>query len=328
MMATNSYHLMPEVRLGRTAIQVAKCGLGTAPLGNPRTRVSIEQAIETIHHAIAHGINLIDTAPLYGPAYSERYLGSALKDIPRERYVLATKVGHLVTPTGEVTLDYTRAGVLRSIEASLARLQLERLDIVHIHEPITITAETRAAFRRAALEEVFPVLAELRDAGVIGAVGAGLNEWELLTDFARQADFDCFLLAGRYTLLEQGALDQFLPLCQAKNISVLLGGVYNSGILATGARLGAQYNYADAPPKILARVKRIEAICRAHGVPLNVAALQFPAAHPAVTSLIIGAVSAAEVAANLQSFAWPVPAALWRDLQAAGLLRQAAPTPA
>lgn len=242
--------------------------------------------------------------------------------------MLATKVGHLVTPTGAVTLDYTRAGVLRSIEASLARLQLERLDIVHIHEPITITAKTRQAFRRAALEEVFPVLAELRDAGVIGAVGAGLNEWELLADFARQADFDCFLLAGRYTLLEQGALDQFLPLCQAKNISVLLGGVYNSGILATGARPGAQYNYADAPPEIMARVKRIEAICRSHGVPLNVAALQFPAAHPAVTSLIIGAVSAAEVAANLQSLAWPVPAALWRDLQAAGLLHQAAPTPA
>lgn len=327
MTKASSNSVPTVVRVGRTAVHVTKCGLGTAPLANPGTRVSIAQATETIHYALEHGVNLIDTAPLYGPAYSERYLGRALKDVPRDRYVLATKVGHLVTPEGEVTFDYTRAGVLRSIEASLARLQLERLDIVHIHEPINIVADTRASFRRAALEVVFPVLAELRAAGVIGALGAGLNEWEMLADFARAADFDCFLLAGRYTLLEQGALAELLPLCQAKNISVLLGGVYNSGILATGARPGAQYNYAAAPPEIMARVKRIEAICRAHGVPLNVAALQFPGAHPAVTSLIIGAVSATEVAANLAAFTLPIPAGLWRDLQDAGLLHQAAPIP-
>ncbi len=321
-----SNHLS-AARVGHTDLQVARFGLGTAPLGNPGTRVSPEQATETIHYAIDHGINLIDTAPLYGPAYSEHYLGLALKDVPRNLYVMATKVGHLVTPEGEVEIDYTREGIMRSIEASLARLRIDRLDIVHIHEPVGYNAEMSSTFRRTALDVVFPVLSELREEGMIGAIGAGLNGWELLADFARAADFDCFLLAGRYTLLEQGALDVFLPLCQAEGISVFLGGVYNSGILATGARPGAQYNYDEAPPEIKDRVGRIEAVCRAHGVPLNVAALQFPLAHPAVTSVVVGATSSAEVAANLQSLETAVPSILWRDLKAEGLIHEAAPLP-
>ncbi|MBI3942936.1 MAG: aldo/keto reductase [Chloroflexi bacterium] len=313
---TNSISLKP---VGHTGLQVTSMGLGTAPLGNLDRVIDIQTGVDMIHYALDHGVRFIDTAPLYGRGESERRIGIALAGIPRDSYVLATKVGRLITPEREVIFNFSRDGILRSVEDSLKRLQLDRIDILHIHDPDN--------HYRQALDETYPTLADLRSQGVIKAVGSGMNQWQMLADFARNADFNCFLLAGRYTLLEQTSLDM-LKLCQEKGIGIFLGGVYNSGILARGPRPGAQYNYQDAPPAILERVQRIEAVCNRHDVPLNVAAIQFPRFHPAITSIVMGAESAAEVAANIQALSFPIPSQLWEDLRAAGLLEEGAPTPA
>ena len=216
--------------------------------------------------------------------------------------------------------DYSRDAVLRSFESSLERLGIDRIDIVLIHDPDDHQHE--------ALETAFPTLAELRSQGVIGAIGAGMNQWQMLAHFARNADFDCFLLAGRYTLLEQTALDDFLPLCVEKQISVFTGGVYNSGILALGPdHPAATYNYAPAPPEIADRARRIAAVCDRHGVPLQVAAANFPLGHPAVTALLIGGESPTQFSETVAALRTPIPAALWADLKAEGLLREDAPSP-
>jgi D-threo-aldose 1-dehydrogenase len=277
-------------------------------------------AIETIRYAIDHGVRLIDTAPLYGAGRSERLVGAALAGVPRDQVVLSTKVGRRVKADGTVDFDWTRDGILRGIEESLERLQTDRIDILLIHDP-------DAAYQQA-LDVAFPVLADLRSQGVIRAVGAGMNQWQMELQFARDADFDCFLLAGRYTLLEQYSLDEFLPFCVERNISLILGGVLNSGILATGAVPGATYNYEPAPEAIQDRVRRLEAVCGRHGVPLRIAALQFPLAHPAVASLVVGARSPGEVQANVDALAFPIPAGLWSELRQEGLLHPAAPVPA
>jgi D-threo-aldose 1-dehydrogenase len=305
--------------LGRTDLQISRLGLGTVPLGGKYQPISTQQAVETIRAALGLGINWFDTAPRYGLGLAEQRLGMALAGVPRDTYVLATKVGWRVFPDGTKAPDFSRDGVQRSIAASLERLGIERIDIVHIHDPDD--------HYPSAVDQVFPALATLRDQGVIRAISVGMNQWQMLADFAREVDVDCFLLAGRYTLLEQGALDSFLPLCQHKKIGLLLGGVYNSGILASGARPGAMYNYAPAPPDILDRVARIEAICARHNVPLHVAALQFALAHPAVSAIVVGAGSSAEVQANLVALDRPIPVDLWAELRVEGLLHQAAPTP-
>jgi len=309
---------LPSVRIGATTLHVPSLGLGTAPLANLYTHISETQALETIRYALSNGINLFDTAPLYGAGLAERRLGAVLRDIPRDSYVLSTKVGRLVTSQGSVVFDWTRDGVLRCLEDSLDRLGVEYVDILHIHDP--------DQHQREALDVVFPALAELRSQGVIRAVGAGVNQWQMLVDFAHHADFDCFLLAGRYTLLEQGALD-LLELCHARGISILLGGVYNSGILATGAQPGAKYNYADAPPVLLEQVRRIETICARYDAPLKAAALQFPLAHPAVTSLVVGAQSMGELAETIDALHTTLPQGLWDDLRSAGLVHESAPLP-
>ncbi len=187
---------IPSARVGRTELFVPRLGFGSAPLGRPSIPGGDEQAIATVQHALQNGLRLIDTAPYYGAGRSERRVGAALAAMPRDSYVLSTKVGRLVTPEGDIVFDFSRDGVLRSVEASLERLQLDRIDILHIHDP--------DKHYEAALDEAYPTLDELRREGVIGAVGAGMNQWQMLADFARNADFDCFLLAGRYTLLEQG----------------------------------------------------------------------------------------------------------------------------
>ena len=309
----------PRKRVGRTRLEVPVLGLGCAPLGGLYAPVPEGDALATVRLCLESGVSFFDTAPFYGEGLSERRAGAALTGVPRDEYVLATKVGRLVLPEGGVRFDFSRDGVLRSVEESLGRLGLDRVDVLHIHDA--------DRHYREALEGAFPALAELRRQGVIGAVGAGMNQWEMLADFARDADFDCFLLAGRYTLLEQGALEEFLPLCLEREIGVFLGGVYNSGVLASGAVPGAKYNYADAPPEVLERVRRLQEVCEHHGVPLNVAALQFPLAHPAVTSVVIGARSSAEMGANMGALREPIPAELWAELKAEGLLQEAAPTP-
>lgn len=306
----------PLRQVGRTALRVTALGIGSAPL----SRIAADaDAVATLGRARDEGVRFIDTAPLYGEGRSERLIGMAVRDVPRDSYVLATKVGRLVSPEGEVWFDFSRDGTRRSIEESLARLGLDRIDILHIHDPDD--------HPREALDEVFPVLADLRSQGVIGAVGAGMNQWQMLAHFARNADFDCFLLAGRYTLLEQTALDEFLPLCQERQIGVFLGGIYNSGILAKGPEPGATYNYAVAPPAIRERVAQIEAVCTRHGVALQTAAARFPLAHPAVTAVVVGAESPAEFAGTAAALRTPIPPALWDDLKAANLLHPDAPVP-
>ncbi len=310
-------------QLGKTTLQVSRFGLGTGPFGAARgwkagDPIPQDEAVSTTHYAYEHGVRLIDTAPWYGVGTAERYLGAGLIGLPREELVIATKVGRLVNSEGKIVEAYSRDGVFRSLEESLQRLGIDRVDILHIHD-----ADDHY---RDALDEMFPALAELRSQGVIKAISAGMNQWQMLSDFAHNADFDCFLLAGRYTLLEQGALD-FLNMCQSKNIGIFLAGIYNSGILVMGAQDGATYNYMPAPPDIMERVRKIEAVCTRFDVPLRVAALQFALAHPAVTCAVMGAASADEVQAFLDVPKVKIDPALWQALKAEGLLNEAAPTP-
>lgn len=306
-------------QVGKTALQVPKVGLGTAPLGTLYQTISDEQAIATMRAGLDGGLSFIDTAPYYGAGLAEQRLGTALAGATRDNLVLSTKVGRLVTPDGQTPFDFSRDGVLRSVEASLKRLQVDRVDILLIHDP--------DAHYEAALNEAFPTLAELRSQGVIKAIGAGMNQWQMLADFARHADFDCFLLAGRYTLLDQSALAEFLPLCQERNIAIFAGGVFNSGILATGPKAGAKFNYKDASPEVLARAEGLARVCARHGVPLAVAAVQFPLAHPAITTILLGAASPTEVQTNLANLDVAIPPALWAELKAEGLLAEDVPTP-
>ena len=330
-------------RLGRTGLRVSQIGFGGAPLGNLFAALSEADAASAVAGAFAAGIRLFDTAPLYGHGLSEHRIGAVLRHYKRDEFVLATKIGRLLRPDPAADgglyrgilpfateFDYSYDGVLRSIEDSLQRLGLARLDIVHIHDIDVWTHKSQAAMDERFAEVMrggYRALLRLRDEKAIGAIGVGVNEWQACQRFAEAGDFDCFLLAGRYTLLEQAALDSFLPLCVARNIAIIIGGPFNTGILATGAVAGATYNYHPAPAEVMERVRRIEMVCRAHGVALASAALQFPLHHPAVASVIPGARSAAEVAANLATFETAVPAALWAELKQAGLLRADAPTP-
>lgn len=305
--------------IGSVHLPISLIGLGGAPLANFFRQIPDEDIELLICYCIEKGISLFDTAPQYGAGLSERRLGAALCTVPRDRFTLSTKVGRLVQPDGKMKIDYTRDGILRSLEESLERLGIGHVDIVHIHDPDHHYQE--------ALDVVFPTLAELRAQGVIGAIGAGMNQWQMPLEFARNADFDCFMVAGRYTLLEQASLP-LLNYCQEKGIALLLGGVYNTGILATGAVPEARYNYRPATPAILKRVEQLEAICQKYAVPLRAVALQFPAAHPAVASLVLGMESDDEVDDALLALRHPVPPEVWREFQAAGLIDESAPLPA
>ncbi len=331
--------------VGRSGLEVPPLGFGCAPLGNMYGAFSDEQARATVETAYELGLRLFDTAPLYGHGLAEHRLGEALRWRPRESYILSTKVGRLLRPRDPAGLegglfkrilpfegvyDYSYDGVMRSFEDSLQRLGTWRVDILLIHDVDVWThgsEEARQQRFREVMEGGYRALLELRETGVIGAIGAGINEVAACEAFARAGDFDCFLLAGRYTLLEQGALDSLLPLCAEKGISLLIGGPYNTGILATGARPGAFYNYAPAPPAILDRVARIEEVCAEFGVPLAAAALQFPLGHPQVAAVVPGARSPEEVRRNRELFATPIPAAFWQGLRERGLLREDAPVP-
>lgn len=327
-------------------VTLTRMGFGGAPLGNLYRKVSEEDAQAALQAAYDHGVRYFDTAPQYGLGISERRFGEALRRFGPGDTTLSTKVGRLledcapedVTPTGfvdvpqkRIVYDYSYDGVMRSHEASLARLGVDAIDILLVHDVDVFTHGSREA-SDARVRELFDAggyraMEELRAAGTVKAIGAGVNEWEVCETLLGLGDFDCFLLAGRYTLLEQEALESFLPLCVARDVGIILGGPYNSGILATGAVPGARYNYQPAPPEILDRVRRIEAVCAGHGVRLIEAALQFVTGHPAVRTVIPGAVNAAEVEANVALFSRPLPAGLWSDLKGAGLLRPDAPTP-
>jgi D-threo-aldose 1-dehydrogenase len=304
----------PRLKLNLTALS-----LGTAPLGNLFVEISDREAIATIETALENGINYLDTAPFYGFGLAERRVGAALKGVPRQNIVVSTKVGRLIQPDGTAKFDFSRDGILRSLDESLQRLGLDYVDILLIHDP--------DEHYEQALNEAFPALADLRAQGVVKAIGAGMNQWQMLQKFVQYADPDCFLLAGRYTLLEQTALPEFLPLCEEKGIAISAGGIFNSGILAKGALPGTKYNYRDAPSDVLAKVARLEEACSRHGVPLRLAALHFPGAHPAVTSTLVGVHSVAELEENLTLYATPVPPELWATLKTEGLLAATAPVP-
>ena len=337
-------------RLGRRSIPVSLIGFGAAPLGDLYQNLDEETAIATLRAALAAGITLFDTSPHYGNGLAEHRCGTGLRGSSRDAYVLSTKVGRHMNPSRsggtavgvgaatpgfagglphQAVVDYSYDGTMRALEQSLLRLGVDRIDILLIHDVDVWTHGKDAIEARfkEAMQGAYVALAKLRDEGVVKAIGVGLNEVEMCERFAKAGDFDTMLLAGRYSLLEQTALDGFLSLAVQKGIGLMLGGVFNSGILATGAVPGARYNYRAAPPDILAKVERIEGVCRAHGVGLADAALRFPLGHEAVASVVLGAVAPQEVERNVASLAKPIPAALWSDLKSEGLLRQDAPTP-
>ena len=334
-----------RVPLGRTGLELTRLGFGGASIGGIFRWVEDEDAIATVRHAWSLGVRYFDTAPLYGYGASERRFGRALADRPRDGFVLSTKVGRLVRDAAAIlpgtdidrqmldgredayyvvrdrvrmVFDYSADGVRRSIEESLERLGLERIDIALIHDPDD--------HWREAIEGAWPALERLRAEGVIRAVGAGMNQSAMLTRFVRETSIDVVLVAGRYTLLDQGALDDLLPACLERGVGVLVGGVMNSGVLAD-PRPGARFNYGPAAPEIVVRARRIGEVCDRHGVPLRAAAMQFPMAHPAVVSLVAGVRSVAHLDEYPALLGYSIPADLWSELRDGGLIAADAPVP-
>ena len=331
--------------IGRTGLKATVLGLGGAPLGDFSELIPEDRATATIEAAWQAGVRFYDTAPLYGHGLSEHRFGHALRRKPRDSFVLSSKIGRVLRAEAPEAIDrgwfkgglnfaadydYSYDGAMRSIEHSLARLGMHRVDVVLIHDVDIWTHGSDEACQarfREAMNGAYRALEKLRSERVIGAIGVGVNEVAPCVRFAEEGDFDCFLLAGRYTLLEQHGLGDLLPEAERKGFSILLGGPYNSGILATGPAAGATYNYKLAPPDIMERVARIEAVCRRHGVPLAAAAIQFPLGHPRVASIVPGAVKPAEVEANARLMQLTIPAALWMELRYEGLLESGAPVP-
>jgi len=312
---------------------MTQLGLGCAPIGNLYDVVDDRDALAVVHAAYESGLRFFDTAPLYGHGLAEQRLGAALASMPRDELTVATKVGRVLVPDdgadGSETIfvgvppvhpvfDYSADGVTRSLVDSLERLQLDWVDIVHVHDPDDHVEE--------ALAGAFPTLRRWRDEGVVDSIGAGMNQGAMLARFVREAGVDCVLLAGRYTLLDQSGLDELLPLCERERVSVIAAGVFNSGLLAD-PKPGAPFNYEPAPSAIVERARQLGAVCARHDVPLTAAAIQFAAAHPAVTTVLTGVRSADELRANIIDFNRPIPTALWDDLRSEGLLPDHAPTP-
>jgi D-threo-aldose 1-dehydrogenase len=343
-----------RVRLGGTGVEVTRLGLGLAPLGGLYREVGDEVAYATVERAWELGLRYFDTAPLYGSGLSERRAGHVLAGKPRAEFTLSTKIGRRLAPapggerSGErragdesagdqsagggdwndviwaeevgaaPVWDFSAEGVRRSYAESLDRLGLARADVLHVHEPDD--------YRDEALAGALPELVRLRAGGRIGAVSVGMNQARMLADFARTGQLDCVLLAGRYTLLDQSGLAELLPLCAGRGVSVIAGGVFNSGLLAD-PRPGATYDYLPAPAELLARALAVREVCDRHGVPLRAAAIQFPLGHPAVASVVVGARSPAEVADAVAAFSYDIPGQLWWDLRRAGLLPEEVPVP-
>ncbi len=330
-------------KFGRVDLEVTAFGFGTAPVGNIFREIDEVTSDAMFQSSWDRGVRYYDTAPMYGHGLSELRTGQSLRWKNRDDFVLSSKVGRRLVPAKRsdidfapwtnaapfvMEFDYTYDGTMRAFEDSLQRMALERMDICFIHDIDVFTRgdEQPEVFKQA-MDGSWKALESLRDQGVVKAIGVGVNEWQVCHEALKQRDFDCFLLAGRYTLLEQDALNEFLPLCEERGAAVVVGGGFNSGILATGAVEGAKYNYAPAPDDIMEKVRKIEGVCADHNVPLPAAALQFVVAHPAVPSFIAGTRTVEQLEKNLDWFSHPIPGAFWSDLKSKGLLREDAPTP-
>lgn len=338
----------PLRTIGKTSVRVSAFSLGTTGIGNYPSAVTDEAAFGTVAAAIASGFRMFDTAPLYGRGLAERRLGLALKEVPRNRIVVGTKVGRLLVPCAsrrfsrdpgagmfiepapfDTRFDYSYDGAMRSIEDSLQRLGLPQIDIVHIHniDPANHPREKTESMFSQCMAGAYKALDKLRNEGVIRAIGVGNNSSAMLQRFAAEARFDCFLMAGQYNLLDQTALDGLLDDCGRRGISVLLGGVFASGILATGSHGHSMFAYAPADAPVRRKVAVIEALCATHNVSLPAAAVQFALAHPVVRSVVVGCVTAGQVIQNSAALREPIPDAFWTDLLASGLVNPHSPIP-
>jgi D-threo-aldose 1-dehydrogenase len=332
--------------IGRTGLEVSTLGLGTAGLGNLYRELSDEDAHAAVLESYASGVRYFDTAPYYGFGLSELRVGAALRG--EGTPVISTKVGRRLVPTGPQdprvgregyfsprpfapVFDYSYDSVMRSHAESLERLGVTRVDILLCHDIGALTHGSQHAARVGEfLDGGYRAMRELRDTGAVRAIGLGVNEWEICAELMQSCEFDCILLAGRYTLLEQPSLDVLLPLCEQRRVSVLCGGPFNSGILAAGSRAAAKshYNYAPPPDAVLDRVRALEAVCDEFAVPLQAAALQFPLGHPAIASVVAGCASGAESRTVAAMFRHPIPPGFWRALHDRGLVNPRAPLPA
>lgn len=331
-------------RIGNGGLTFTELGFGTAPLGNLYRAISDAEAAAILDAAWVGGVRYYDTAPLYGLGLAETRLNSFLRGKDRDSYVLSTKIGRWLkaataetrdgigkwfdVPSRNEVYDYSYDGVMRSLEFSLERLGVDRVDILYAHDLDVFNHGTQEALEDKLSELMaggYRALMKLRDEGVIRAFGAGVNQWQPCQWLAERGDFDLFLLAGRYTLLEQEPLDSMLPLCEARGIGIVTGGPYNSGILATGPRPGAYYNYEAASQDVLDRVGRIQKICEGHGVRMIDAAFRFSLLHPAVVSVIPGGQKTMEMASNLAASEVAIPPGLWSELKSEGLMREDAP---
>jgi D-threo-aldose 1-dehydrogenase len=326
-------------------LNLTQLGFGGAPLGNLYRKIEDADAQATLDAAWDAGIRYFDTAPQYGLGRSEMRFADGLARFDPDQLTLSTKVGRLLedcapedvtpeafvdVPQKRIVFDFTYDGIMRSVDESIARLGTDKIDMLFLHD--IDAGNNGQVFEDNNLSQLFSqggyrALSELRDADRITAIGAGVNTWQICERLLNEADFDGFLLAGRYTLLEQDPLDTFLPLCVKRDVGIILGGPYNSGILATGAIKGARYDYAPASEDILQRVRDLNEVCAAHDTPLIAAALQFPLGHAAVKSVIPGASTPDEVRQNVKIFETPIPAGLWSDLKSQGFIRQDAPIP-
>lgn len=327
----------------RSGLALTALGFGGAPIGNFNGIFSDDEAAAMVAQSYEQGVRYFDTAPGYGNGLSEYHLGSALRPFDPEDVVVSTKVGRVLTPSRTAArdngqyrdippfvahYDYSYDGVMRAVEHSMHRMLTDRFDMLFIHDCDRFThGEAQPEYFRQAIVSAFPALESLREQGVVKAIGFGINDTDVMTDAIKATDSDVCLLAGRYTLLEQEPLDALLPMCEERGIGVVLGGVYNSGVLATGPIEGARFNYGPAPREILHKAAQIGEVCARHRVPLPAVALQFAYAHPAVVSICIGSRNAGQQERNAELCELPVPPEVWDDLRAAGLIRTDAPTP-